>query len=194
MSTVGERLAALRNASGMTQQQVADALQMSKSGYMKYEYDDRDLPNELVAKLTALFNVDARALFSDLRTTPVVGYVGASGEVNYFSEGQGEFDHVQSPEFATEKTVAVQIKGESLGTAFEGWYAFYDERHDPPLDSDVGRLCIVGLADGRVLIKKLVRGNLYGRFSLLSDFAAPIYDVEVDWAARVRGMESNERL
>lgn len=162
---------------------------MSRKGYEKYEYGERHIRDEMIEQITALFKVDARALFSEARTTPVVGYVGAGAEIHLFSEGQGELDRVSSPEYATEETVAVLIRGESLGAVFEGWYAFFDERHTPPLDTDIGELCVVELRDGRVLIKKLARGNLYGRFNLLSQFGPPVYDAEVVWAARVTGLQ-----
>jgi len=65
---------------------------------------------------------------------------------------------------------------------------FYDEVRDPPGEDLVGRMCVCGLADGRVLIKALRRGQGPGLWTLLSNVEAPIYDVALNWAAVVREM------
>ena len=56
---------------------------------------------------------------------------------------------------ARPQTVAVQIRGHSLGALFDNWLVFYDDIRDPPDDSLIGRMCVCGLTDGRVLIKAL---------------------------------------
>lgn len=55
-------------------------------------------------------------------------------------------------------------------------------------DDLIGKLCVVGLDDGRILVKQLKRGQLPGRFNLLSNTEPPIYDAAVVWAARVTHM------
>ena len=42
-------------------------------------------------------------------------------------------------------TVAVQIRGHSLGALFDNWLVFYDDVRDPPDESLVGRMCVCGL-------------------------------------------------
>jgi hypothetical protein len=49
-------------------------------------------------------------------------------------------------------------------------------------------LCVVGLEDGRVLVKQVQRGKTERRYDLLSQTEPPIRDVAVDWAAKVRSM------
>jgi hypothetical protein len=51
----------------------------------------------------------------------------------------------------------------------------------------IGRLCVVGLSDDRVLVKKIRRGS-DGLYDLLSNTEGPIRGVTIDWAARVRLM------
>jgi len=120
-------------------------------------------------------------------TVPVVGYVGAGGEA-HFAGGQGPFDEISAPYGSTKATVAVRIKGDSLGYAFDGWYAVYDDRHNPPADSDIGKMCVCGLDDERVLIKTLRPGQLRDRWTLYSNTAPPIYDQIVLWAAPVKAL------
>ena len=85
-------------------------------------------------------------------------------------------------------TVAVQIRGHSLGALFDNWLVFYDDIRNPPDDSLVGRMCVCGVSDGRVLIKALKHSQNAGLWHLLSNTEPPIYDVGLDWAAPVREM------
>lgn len=120
-------------------------------------------------------------------TVPLVGYVGAGASAHFFGEQQTLGD-VTAPQWATEKTVAVEIRGDSLGSFFDHWLVFYDDVHRPMVPELVGKLCIVGLPDGRILIKKVQRSRTRGRYHLLSQNEDPILDVEIDWVARVRSM------
>lgn len=121
-------------------------------------------------------------------TVPLVGYVGAGAQTHAFGEGQGPFDDVEAPEDANEKTVGVEVRGESLGALFDQWLVFYDDVNDPPHEGMMKRLCVCGLSDGRVLIKLLTHGQLAGHFNLLSNTEPPIYDAIVEWAAIVKSM------
>ena len=88
-------------------------------------------------------------------SAPLVGYVGAGAIAHFYADGQGPFDDVDAPLDSKPTTVAVQIRGHSLGALFDNWLVFYDDVRDPPDDSLVGRMCVCGLTDGRVLIKAL---------------------------------------
>lgn len=120
-------------------------------------------------------------------TVPLVGYVGAGAEAYFFSD-QGEIDRVPAPDGSSPDTVAVEIRGESLGSFFDRWLVFYDDVRRPVSSDLIGRLCVVGLEDGRILIKKLQRSRTRGLFHLLSQTDQPILDVAVEWAAKVKSM------
>jgi len=124
----------------------------------------------------------------DISKVPVVGYVGAGATAHFYAVAQGELDEVDLPKGAAESTVAVEIRGESLGSIFNRWLVYYDSVHRPVTDELMGELCVVGLEDGRVLIKQLQRGRSGGLFNLLSPNQPPITDVAVEWAARVTSM------
>lgn len=115
----------------------------------------------------------------------LVGYVGAGGEILY-GEGQGPFGEARVP--PTGKTplmVAVEVRGDSMaGLLGDGSVIYYDNRREPPTDELFGKLCVVGLADGKVLVKRLLRGR-NGLYDLYSLAAVPMLDQKVTWAARV---------
>lgn len=71
------------------------------------------------------------------------------------------------------------------GLLEDGWVVYYDNRRDPPDESHYNKLCIVGLVDGRVLVKKLYPGRKPGHFDLHSVNAPPLLDQPVEWAAKV---------
>lgn len=114
----------------------------------------------------------------------VVGFAGAGDDGINFSDGQGPFGQARAPLGAGDKTVAVQIRGTSLGPLFDGWVAFYNSRQDPPQKSLDGKICVVGVAGGRVLVKKLAIGDS-GRWHLISNTQPPIFNAELEWAAEI---------
>jgi transcriptional regulator with XRE-family HTH domain len=121
-------------------------------------------------------------------TVKVKGYVGAGAEAHFYNVAQGDLDDVPAPEGATADTVAVEIRGDSLGALFDRWLVFYDEVRRPITPDLVGKLCVVGLADDRVLVKKVRRGSAAGLYTLISEREEPIRDVEIEWAAQVKNM------
>jgi hypothetical protein len=118
----------------------------------------------------------------------VVGYVGAGSAAHFYNVGQGELDEVLRPEGSTEATVAVEIRGNSLGSFFNRWLVFYDDVHRPVTPDLIGELCVVGLEDGRILIKQIQRGRTERLFNLISSTEKPIVDVAIEWAAKVNSM------
>lgn len=121
-------------------------------------------------------------------TVPLVGYVSAGAAATYFQQDSGHLDEVPAPDNASEATVAVEIRGDSLGSFFDRWLVFYDDVRRPVTSDLVGRLCVVGIEDGRILIKKIKRSKARGLYHLISQTEDPIFDVTIDWAARVKSM------
>jgi hypothetical protein len=126
-------------------------------------------------------------------TVTVVGYVGAGSATHLYDVPESQLDEVPRPEGATDTTVAVEIRGDSLGSFFNHWLVFYDNVHRPVTPDLVGQLCVVGLADGRILIKQIQRGRSEGLFNLVSTTEKPIVDVVIDWAAKVNSMSRKTR-
>lgn len=124
------------------------------------------------------------------RMVKVVGYVGAGAETHYYAVSQGDLDEIPAPDNATDRTVAAEIKGSSLGKLMNGWYVFYDDIRRPVTPDLIGELCIVGLSDGRILVKGITKNHKPGHFDLISNAEnePPIEGVKIDWAAKIEGM------
>lgn len=135
---------------------------------------------------------DIAALIDRLpeKQVPVVGYVGAGSKTYYFDVGHdaGAVDWVRAPKNSTDQTVALEVRGTSLGEVFNRWLVFFDDRRSPITDDLIGELCIVALPDNRLLVKK-IEVDRNGGFILKSNTEEPIEVEEIVWAARVTHME-----
>ena len=54
---VGETLKQLRIAEGLTQKEIAQQLKIGQSAYARYENGSRDVPLDILVKLTKIFKV-----------------------------------------------------------------------------------------------------------------------------------------
>jgi transcriptional regulator with XRE-family HTH domain len=184
---------------GKTQSGLAKAMRVSPSAVTQLLKGRRDLKYREVRPIMEYLGVTPPEMGepafeepgSDYQsgTVPVVGYVGAGAATHYYAVSQGELDRVAAPESANADTVAVEIRGDSLGKLFNQWLVFYDDVRRPVDHALHGKLCVVGLADDRILVKRL-RAKGGGLFDLISNTdEEPIRDVAVEWAAKVKRME-----
>lgn len=200
-----ERLKKAREDAGYSEAAAAArAMDINTQTYAGHENGSRGFKRDSADRYAQKFNVSLEWLLTgrgdrertrrtpaplpgERRTVPLVGYVSAGdGEAHFMPAGS--LGEVPAPDWASETTVAVEIRGESLGALFDKWLVFYDEVRRPVTSDLIGKLCVVGLDDGSVRIKKLQRSRSEGLFHLLSQTEPPILDVIVEWAARVKSM------
>jgi phage repressor protein C with HTH and peptisase S24 domain len=141
---------------------------------------------EVIDRIARSLRLTNRKYGVNATMVQIVGYVGAGGTIS-FDEGQGPFGEADMPpKDGSSVLVAVTVRGDSMsGTLEDGWTVYYDNRRDPPDESLHAKLCIVGLRDGRVLIKKLYPGRKPEHYDLHSVNAPALLDQLVDWAARI---------
>lgn len=202
MTEMHERLAQARKEAGFsTAAAAAAALGVKEPTYMGHENGSRGFRRDSADLYARKFHVALEWLLTgkgpkhrksgnlqlEQRTVPLVGYVGA-GATAFFFPQDTPIDEVTAPNGATDATVAVEIRGDSLGSFFDRWLVFYDDVHRPVTSDLINQLCVVGLEDGRILIKKIQRSRSKGLFHLLSQTEPPILDVAVEWAAKVKNM------
>lgn len=203
MAEMHDRLAAARKEAGFaTARAAADALGVSEVTYVQHENGRRGFKRDAADQYARKFHVSLEWLLTgkgakerrprrqsadELRYVPLVGYVGAGAQTHFFAN-DAPLDEVPAPNGTTDSTVAVEIRGESLGSFFDRWLVFYDDVRRPVTADLINRLCVVGLDDGRILIKKVQRSKARGLFHLLSQTEPPILDVKIDWAAAVKNL------
>jgi repressor LexA len=177
-----------RKAARLSQAALAELAGTSQPQIKRLEAGERKLTKEWANKLAPHLNATPEDLIFGDRTVPLVGHVGAGSKAHYYADADGPFGRARVPPGGTESSVAVRVRGDSLGGPLDGWVIYYDDRRDPPTVDLLGHLCVVGLPSGQVLVKQLMRGRVPGRYDLWSVSGAPRTDEAVEWAARVTAL------
>ncbi|WP_316172453.1 XRE family transcriptional regulator [Bradyrhizobium sp. SZCCHNRI2049] len=198
MTEMHERLTAARKEAGYpTATAAAEALGIPEPTYLGHENGSRGFRKASAELYARRFGVSLEWLLTgrgpkshqpaapEEHNAALVGYVGAGAETHFYAQEEA-LDYVPAPVGSGEDTVAVEIRGESLGSFFDRWLVFYDDVRRPVTTDLLNKLCVVGLEDGRILIKKVQRSKTKGYFHLLSQTEPPILDVRVEWAAKVK--------
>jgi hypothetical protein len=148
----------------------------------------------LAHELGALGDVRSEDVAAGMASTPikrtvrVKGYVGASGEAFYYRLADEDFEEVEAPEGSSDQTVAVEIRGKSFGPLVDSWLVFYDDVRSPVTEDLIGKTCVIGLADDRIVLKEIQR-NGRGGYRLLSNSGEGVIEnAQIEWAAKVNNM------
>jgi hypothetical protein len=181
-------LTSYRKRAGLSQSRLAELSGTSQPQIQRLETGTRGLSKKWATKIARHVRAIPEELMFGDRTVPVVGIVSA-GEAHFGSEADVNLGRARMPRGGTEETVAVEVRGDSLGSPFDGWLIYYDNRREPPTDDLLGMLCVIGLTSGQVLVKTLMRGRVEGHYDLFAGTGGlPLTDQAVAWAARVAGI------
>lgn len=179
---VGSQIKAARLKRGWSTYDLARAAGIPQSAVHRIEAEDTSTSKHIPALLSAL-NIDAQAL----RVIPLVGAVGAGAEILPMDS----LGYVEAPPgVAGPNTVAVLVRGDSMLPVYRDGDIIYYDRHEEPVGL-VGRDAVVELEDGRSMLKQIMVGSAPGLWTLISHNAAPIIDVRIVRAARVRWVQKN---
>lgn len=118
---------------------------------------------------------------------PIIGRVGADNEGTVFlSDGQAAPDFAPLPPFGSERAVAVDVVGHSMkGIADQGALIYFEDQRTPPTPDMLGQIVVLETEDGRVLVKRLLRGSEKGVWDLESMSGPMLTDVRIRWAAHI---------
>lgn len=178
----------------MTAKAAAQSMGVSVSSYSQHESGFRGFKADQARVYAQHFHTTPEWLLygrgqlgPPATTVPLVGSIGAASAALFFFKNNGALDRVDPPPGADANTRALEIRTEDgLGAPFDRWVAFFSEADRGPVNAlHMGQLCLCGLPDGRVLVKKLQRSKTGGLYHLTSGTAEPLLDQEVEWAARI---------
>lgn len=189
MLELKDRLRIARQNKGISQSELARRIGVKPQAIQAIEAGRVSQTKHVVA-LARVLDVEPGYLsgekINQVFRTPIVGIARAGTEQIEYAKDQGNLGDTDPPEMATEKTVALEVRGSSMGGRIEdGDLVFYEDRREPVTPDLYGRVCVVGCTDGRVVIKRIKPGSKPGHFHLISVSAEPEFDVQVDWAAKV---------
>lgn len=191
---IGQRIKEARQARGVSQGKLAEKINQAQTTISSWERGRTEPTREDVQRIADALLLTVAELELERtptgRTVRLVGYVGAGAAAHFYADADDPNEMVDAPENATAATVAAEIRGTSLGPAFDRWLVYYDDVHSPVTPSLHNQLCVVGLSNDQVLVKILKPAGAPNHFHLISNGSEePIFDREVMWAAKVTGMK-----
>lgn len=195
-TSLADKIKAIRSSMGLNQTEFAELIGTTQSTVTRWERGSEPRAEHL-QKLAEVANTTVERLLNISELTlpddhiPVVGYVGAGAAIMPYddhSHGDG-LDFVERPPFVQGRAVAVEVRGDSLyPVAEDGWRLVYTGEQTILEDEVLNKLCVVQLEDGRMLVKRLMRGTKPLHYHLVSSNAPVIEDVRIQWAARVKAI------
>lgn len=118
---------------------------------------------------------------------PIIGRVGADpeGEIIH-TTGQASGDRAPIPPGGTSAAVALEVTGHSMrGIADDGSLIYFEDQRTPPTPDMISCLTVVETEDGRVLLKRLLRGERPGTYDLESANGPTLRNARLVWAAHI---------
>jgi SOS-response transcriptional repressor LexA len=117
----------------------------------------------------------------------IIGRVGADTEGTVFlADGQARPDFAPIPPGGSDKSVALDVTGHSMrGVADDGALIYFEDQRTPPSPDMVGHVVVLETEDGRVLVKRLLKGDSKGVYDLESLSGPTMPNVKIKWAAHI---------
>lgn len=129
---------------------------------------------------------------------PVIGVVGEGNRIYLLQEMSlassfaepGEppvyCDLVRLPEDGHRDVMALRVAGDSMEPFLpSGSIVYYSRSSEDNFDACLNRLCVIGLKDQRIWLKKLKKGSVFGRYTLSGYNSRDMDDMEIAWCAPV---------
>lgn len=196
MDTIGTRLKNARIAKGYDSAAAASrAFGWHKQNVADHEADRRGVDADQAKTYGRAYGVDPSwILFGGANKkpraggmVPIIGKVGADPEgLVLFAHGQASGDLVPAPAGHTDRAAAVEVSGHSMhGFADDGSLLFFEDQATIPSRDQIGRVVVVELDTGEVLVKRLLRGDEKDRWDLESISGPTRHNVRINWVASI---------
>jgi transcriptional regulator with XRE-family HTH domain len=200
-NTRGDRLRIARERLGLNQADMAKKLGLAVSTYSSKERAQqpggRDFKWEEAKGWSPHLQCDASWLYTGEGASPVIARAKASGSptrveqhttpvIGWFGVPTGEgslygfdADRLERQGFATDRTVALEIKGRSLA---EGMYAFFEDHREPFKPGGLQGLAVLGLEGNRIVLRR-VKGAEIEHYETGS--AQVVDRTRIVWASKI---------
>lgn len=188
---MGNSLKTLRVKSGATQEQIAEAIGVSKSQYVKLERGERRLTEDYIERLARAYGVRPADVISSETpdAVPLMGYIGAGAEIepDYEQTPPNGLDIIDVPFPLPDDMVAFQVRGDSMLPVYraDAIIICYREQQRP-FEAFLGEEAVVRTTDGRRFIKTITKSANGRPYVNLLSFNAPIIeDVQLEWIGEI---------
>lgn len=196
MDTIGKRLREARIGAGYSSiAEAARAFGFHKQNLRDHEADERGVAPDLAERYARAFHVDAAWLLlgganrkpKGAGLVPVIGKVGADAEGRVIlSTGQATGDQAPIPPGGSNRSAALEVTGHSMrGFADDGSLIYLEEQHTKPTRDHIGKVIVCELAEGEVLVKRLLKGDGPDLWDLESIAGPVLENRRVRWVANI---------
>jgi DNA-binding XRE family transcriptional regulator len=191
---MGERIRRARKSLNLTQQEFAERLQVTQPTVHRWEKGFYDPDEQALQRLSAMtdlppayFRYGEQAVTQGRRAVTVVGHVGSDGQISLDENKAQGVPTIDAPVSEALSAVAIVVRGDSLYPVYQdGDVIFYGLEASNDEQAFLGRECVVKLAKGPTLLKRVMRGSERGSYLLLSHNGSPVDNARLDWASPVR--------
>jgi repressor LexA len=185
---MGNKLKELRTAAGMTHEQAAEAMGVSRSQFIKLERGERRLTVDYINQAAKGFGVRPSDVIDEEMPSgiPLMGFIGAGAEI------EPEFEQVP-PEGLDQVTfeiplpdglIAFQIRGDSMLPFYkDGHIVVVWEQQKRPIEAFYGEEAVVRTSSGRRFLKTIERG--IAGINLRSFNAPVIENQKIEWIGEI---------
>lgn len=201
MTTMKDRIRKARlNAGIATGTEAARQLGIPASTYLGYENGDREPGKDAARRLAKAYKVSLDWLLTGegslsdsappSNEVAVMGRIGAGQEISPEEEQippEGLYE-IEVPFPVPADAVAFEVSGESMWPRYDDGDVVICWRTEVNPEELVGWEAAVRTADGRRLLKRVVRGSEPQTYDLESHNAPPIRGVRLEWIAGVHGV------
>lgn len=192
--TPSQRLKWARQQHGLydTPTDAAKAFGWTVSTYLGHENGDRNPSRAAAKRYGRAYRVRWEWLLEgEGSPTPgkpsvrLIGAVGVGASVALYDIPK-ILEASETPPGALATTSAIAVEGNSMrGIADDGWLIFFDHEQRPPGPGLIGKLCVLQLKSGDILIRTLQPGRKKAHYDLESPAEQTLRDQKVVWAAPV---------
>lgn len=186
--SMGNNLKILRMQAGLTHEQAADAMGVSRSQFIKLERGERRLTAQYIDQAAKALGVRPSEIIenADADLVPVMGYVGAGAEIlpEFEQTPPDGLDQITLPFPLPDDMIAFEVRGDSMMPVYKDGHIIVCYREQKrPLEAFFGEEVAVRTSDGRRFIKTLMRAS--PGVNLMSWNAAPIENVGIEWIGEI---------
>lgn len=189
------RIRAVRDAHGMTIEQLAEAAGLSVSYVSRLEKGERNLSVRNMNLLAHALKVDAARLLNDEvgaanNVVAVMGRIGAGAEISPDDEQippEGLYE-IETPFSLPDDAIAFEVVGESMWPRYDPGDIIICWRQGSNADEVLGWEAAVKTSAGARYLKRVLRAAEGGRYDLESHNAAPIRGVSLVWVAAIQSV------
>jgi DNA-binding Xre family transcriptional regulator len=168
----------------MTLKELADKIKTTPQTVQRLETANMTVSTDWLEKIARALLVEPADLLGtrSSREIQLIGRIGEHGRINRVQQEQASIIHMDVP---ADNPVAVRLDA-TVGHFDAGTVLSANRFRDEDLDNAHGVDCLVAVADGPVLLRRMIRGRDHGWTLVPHDSGAEVqYDQTIDWAARI---------